>query len=888
MSDRRAVAIASSTTDPIARSEPVGHAIGELRTALEARGIQVELAELLDSAHPGRHVVLVAGAGSPHAKRVLKRAGVSVPRAPEALGLVAHEFADERVILACGTDERGLTYAVLELADRVAHASNPFDALWVDEPLVQQPVNEVRSVARLIVSESDDKPWFHDRDFWRRYLSMLVAQRFNRLNLMVGLGYNFPWHITDSYLYFAYPFLVDVPGYGVRIPQLPIEERERNLEMLRFISGEAVGRGLDFQFGLWTHAYEWFDSPDARYTIEGLTPDNHAAYCRDALVALLEACPQIGGLTIRTHGESGIRERSWDFWRTVLDGPARSGRPVRIDLHSKGLDEETLRIALATGLPVTVSPKYAAEHMGLPYHQAAIRLSERRTVWRDGRPVSEKDRFMLTSDGSRPFTRYGYADFLREDRPYSVVFRIWPGTQRVLLWGDPAMAAGFGRNSSIGGSQGLEWADPLSLKGREGTGLRGSRDGYADASLSPLIDWEKYEYTYRLVGRLTYDPDSEPETWRRYLRTEFGPAARDAEEALANASRILPLVTTAHHPSASNNYYWPEIYTDMPIVRSEGSPEPYYYDSPMPKRFGTVSPLDPEIFASVAEFVAELVKGTPSGRYSPLDVARWLEQLSTDATQHLAQMQAELSDPTTPSARRLHADVAIQEALGRFFAGKLRAAVLYEIALHSASRLPLRRALSAYRAARKAWSQAVHSAEGVYVDDLTFGPQPWLRGTWRDRLPAMDQDLDALAALANAELPRDNVADALARRVIALAERRPPTVEVTHSPPRSFRRGSPVPVRLAPEAPVDGHVALVRLRYRHLDQSDEYVEVELQRGRAGFRGVIPGDYTNSPFPLQYFFVLSDGAGAAWLHPGLGSDLSRQPYYVLRPDGHGEQ
>ena len=107
--------------------------------------------------------------------------------------------------------------------------------------------------------------------------------------------------------------------------------------------------------------------------------------------------------------------------------------------------------------------------------------------------------------------------FLREDRPYSVVFRIWPGTQRVLLWGDPAMAAGFGRNSSIGGSQGLEWADPLSLKGREGTGLRGSRDGYADASLSPLIDWEKYEYTYRLVGRLTYDPNSEPEIGRAHV-----------------------------------------------------------------------------------------------------------------------------------------------------------------------------------------------------------------------------------------------------------------------------------------------------------------------------------------------------------------------------------
>lgn len=41
--------------------------------------------------------------------------------------------------------------------------------------------------------------------------------------------------------------------------------------------------------------------------------------------------------------------------------------------------------------------------------------------------------------------------------------------------------------------------------------------------------------------------------------------AAPAEAALASASRILPLVTTAHHPSAANNRYWPEMYTNMPV-----------------------------------------------------------------------------------------------------------------------------------------------------------------------------------------------------------------------------------------------------------------------------------------------------------------------------------
>ncbi len=228
-----------------------------------------------------------------------------------------------------GSDVRGLVYAVLELADRVEHGDDPLEAMRVDTPAVERPANPVRSVARLFTSEVHDKPWFHDEGFWRRYLSMVVAQRFNRVNLMVGLGYNFPWRIMDPYLYFAYPFLVDVPGSGVRVPQLSDEERDRNLAMLRFISDEAVARGLEFRFGMWTHAFRWFESEDAPYTIEGLDADRHAAYCGEAIGILLDACPSIGGLTLRTHGESGVPERSWDFWKKVFDGIVRVGPPDR-------------------------------------------------------------------------------------------------------------------------------------------------------------------------------------------------------------------------------------------------------------------------------------------------------------------------------------------------------------------------------------------------------------------------------------------------------------------------------------------------------------------------------------------------------------------------------
>lgn len=874
------IAVVRRLDDGLARRPAVDWAIGQLRAALEAKGTEVDLLDGVPAPDHAGTVLIVAGSRDVGAERILRGAGVSVPDVPEALGLVPDASGEGRATLACGSDERGLVYAVLELADRVVHAADPLGALAVETPVVERPANQVRSVARCFASETDDKPWFHDEGWWRRYLSMLVAQRFNRLNLMVGLGYNFHRHITDSYLYFPYPFLVDLPAYGVRIPQLPAEERERNLHMLRFASREAVARGLDFQLGIWTHADEWIDSPDARYTIEGLTPDRHAAYCRDALQAVLEACPQIGGLTIRTHGESGIPERSWDFWRTVLDGVAGCGRRVNLDLHPKGLDQQTLEIALATDLPITLSPKYAAEHMGLPYHQTAIRELDRPPTDRD-QETTGKAAYMNVCEGTRPFTRYSYGDFLREDRPYDVVFRIWPGTQRVLLWGDPALASGFGRLASIAGTQGFEWADPLSLKGREGTALPGPRDGYADPALSSADDWEKYAYTYRLFGRLTYDPDAEPETWRRHLRTAYGPVAAPAEAALASASRILPLVTTAHHPSGSNNYYWPEIYTDIGIVGKDGSVETHYYDTPTPKRFGTVGPLDPEIFVGAEESVREALDGRPSGRYSPLDVAGWLERLSDEAVEQLGRIEVEDPEPSDPEVRRLVIDVGIQAALGRFFAGKMRAAVLYELSGQTADRTALQRAAEAHRTARSAWATAVDRASGVYVDDLTYGPQPWLRGTWSDRLPAIDADLDAMTELARSLPPYAATADPGADRTMRLLTHGSPGVALEHRPPDPFVRGEGITIALDLTDAAGAEIGGVSLRFRHLDQSKLYEQVEMDREEDRYVATIDGRYSDSPYAVQYLFVVREADGRAWLHPGLDADLSNQPYYVVR-------
>ena len=857
-----AVSLALNPSDPVAAAAPVQWAAQELEQALADAGATVHRVERPEQAPSGEFCVVVSGSRVPLAAAALRSAGVTVPDGPECLALVAAKPAGRPALLASGSDARGLVYALLEVADRVRH-SPPSEPLRYDKPMVEQPANAVRSAMRSFTCESLDKPWFYDREMWPHYLTMLANSRFNRLHLAFGIGYDSLRDVADSYFLFLYPFLLDVPGYHVRVSNLPDEERDRNLETLRFISQQTVERGIDFELGIWMHGYELAASPRARYLIEGLSAATHAAYCRDALTALLRACPAISSLGLRIHGESGVAEGSYDFWRTVYDGARRSGRPVELDLHAKGIDTSMIEAALATGLPVNVSPKFWAEHLGMPYHQADIRELERPVAGRTGTGL------MALSSGARSFTRYGYADLLRDDRKYTVRHRVWPGTQRVLLSGDPGAAAAYARAFQFCGSKGADLMEPLTFRGRQGTASATSRIGYAGQALAPRWDWEKYAYWYRVNGRLLYNPDTAPEVWRRPWRSEFGAGAAAAETALAHASRILPTITTAHLPSAANATYWPEVYWNQPIVAVAG-PSPYS-DTPAPRTFGNVSPLDPQLFSRMSDFAAELLQGQRSGKYSPIDVAGWLEDFADAAEKGLAQA----GNPESVEFRRLAIDVDLQAGLGRFFAAKFRSGVLYAIHEKSGDRGALEEALKAYRAARDAWARRDRSAR-AYGADLSVSSAFTERGQWTDRLAAIDADIAQMERLLAAAKPSDDprvraaVAEALTRPRRDAARRR-------HRPPARFRPKEALALEIAVARPV----ASVRLYYRHVSQAERFESVEMQPQASLYRASIPATYTDSPYPLQYYFEVRESQDKAWLHPGFAADLSNQPYFVVQ-------
>lgn len=779
---------------------------------------------------------------------------------PEAYAVLRQDDA----VVVVSNDETGLRCGLLELAARVAAGAN----LAGTTPFAEQPAVPVRGVVRSFSSVDEDRSWFHDKQFWTEYLTWLAASRFNRFHLALGMQYNYGADrhgATDNYLCFAYPFLFDVDGYDVRAEGVGADEQKRNLEMLRFIAAESKRRGLKFQLGLWNHAYDYGRDSVHRYPITGIGPDDHAAYCGAAIARLLTECPDIDGLTFRVHYEGGIHDEGHEvFWRAVFEGANSVGRPLEIDMHAKGVDQALLDAVDLPNLSPVLSAKYWAEHVGLPYHQASIRAREA------AKPIPAGHEMKGITEFSRRFTRYGYGDFLREDRTVDLMFRVWPGTQKLLAWGDPAIAAGYGRLSTFAGSRGVDLCEPLFFKGRKGSGEPGGRDPYVrdDLRLPGNREWTKYRYGYLLWGRLLYNPDSEPETWRRHLRATYGAAAADVEEALSPLSRILPLVTVVHGVGGSNNGYWPEVYLNLPISSRVHS-DHYVRDTDAPANWGGVSPFDPTTFYGIDEYVAALAEGELSAKYTPLEVAAWIEGMVTDGQRALERAR-QSADQSDPQVRRVLIDLEILVRLGRFFAGKFRAAVDYSTYRATGAVDSLESALRVYRAARDEYAEIPVIVDGVYQRDLRFGIETSEHGHWAVRVPDMDTDLASLAE----ELQEADTRQATA---LPVAPARPDTPGVEHSVPENFERGKPVTLSLEV---VDPDVVGATLHYRHVDQSESWQQVPMESSGQTLEGTIDGEYTATTYPLMYFFSVRHRNGGQALYPGLAADLSNQPYVVL--------
>lgn len=891
------IRIALSGTDKtIMETAQVKWAIGQFASTAEVFWERTPASALPSD---GFYRVCLLHAGSPQGAACLTRANADVPVLLGSYAIIPSAGTAPPGADLVAKDPVGFMYALLELHDILVRAPSREALLRVPDGRLRAPATPVRAIGRAFTSAAHDQGWYRSAEFWDKYLTMLAKNRFNQFDLAFGIGYDFPVHVTDAYFLFAYPFWVRVPGYDVAAAGLDPEEREANLAYLKLIATECSRRGLAFHLGLWTHSYRNSESPRANFLIEGLRDADHANYCRDALGLLLSECPEIRGVTLRTHGESGVPEGTEGFWGALFEA-CKQARPTgtfTIDLHAKGLTPRLIELAAATGCHVVVSAKFSAEHMGLPYQQASIREIDRLGRHQVGSSSQENEvrltaqRLMALSLTSRSATRYSYGDFLTRSRDYDVTYRIWPGTQKLLAWADPLFANAYARASRFCGSSGLEVMEPLSFRGRRGSGLGGvfPRSGYlGDVQLDWQFDWEKYRDTYEVWGDALFG-------YQR-PRLALGALGRSEDDrgavlqALAKASRILPLVTSAHLPSAANVHYWPEIYTMPPVSKAvAGRSNVYLGDSSRPVRLGTISPLDPVVFSSAREFAEQWAKGTPDGRYSPLDVADWLVQLSTgvEADVRLAGRESALAPADVLRLR----DAQALAQLGIYFARLFVAAVAYELYDVTGSTGYLGSAVQALKSAIDVWREVADALDDLYVEDLAFGEVAEGRGDWRLRLPEMEEEL--------AQLRSDLGVFGGQAGQVAQPERAEMFTLSTSRLPDTLERRLPVPpgkleaallsggpcglkvrLRLDGSWVVQNDIEAVCLHYRHVNQLEVYEVTQMvSRGEGVFEATVPAEYLADEYPIQYFCEVRSGDQRRARLPSLGPGFDSQPYRV---------
>jgi hypothetical protein len=309
----------------------------------------------------------------------------------------------------------------------------------------------------------------------------------------------------------------------------------------------------------------------------------------------------------------------------------------------------------------------------------------------------------------------------------------------------------------------------------------------------------------------------------------------------------------------------------MPMARE--MPASPYFDTPVPRNFQNVTPLDPQLFLSCSQYAEELLRGRRSCKYSPTEVAHWLETIADEADNALASA----GKPASIDATRLAIDITVQALLGRFYAAKLRAGVLMALYERSGDATALKGCQAQYREAVVQWQKIVAKTHGIYASDLGISDRLTEHGQWADKRALITSDLAAVEAL----LPKsdgDAKAGVVAERIMHREDTKRGPLAIGHETPAAFTRGEACPLSIS----VNETLVEATLWVRRVTAAERWSAITMTVAPSGWQGTIPASLTDGAYPLQYYFELRADDEKVWLAPGFNATQSNQPYVVVRP------
>jgi hypothetical protein len=824
-------------------SMPARHGIEKLESALRVRGVIVS--ETSADIKEADMVILagITGISGPAVDYLGSRA----PSDREALFVRrAATYRKKPAIVLCGGDGTGLMYAALDLAQRVSWTvtvSNPFAfARSVNE----KPFLRDRGVVAFTMNRANFESHLYDAKYWERYFDMLAEDRINEFVLIFG-------YEDGGYFAPLYPYFFDVDGFpDVKVVGLTAEQQKKNLDSFKTLIRLAGERGIRVKPGIWEHIYRgggqkgqisW--APDGTKPtpglVWGLNAQNLVPYTVAALDNFYRLFPEIKETQFRMHNESGLLDSEIDsFWHEIFRFYATRRPDIELELRAKGLDKSVIRDAQAQGLHIHIDTKIWMEQMGLPYHPTHI---------------NREDQYNA---------RQSYADLLEYPQTYWVNWTLWNGgTQRLLEWSDPEYARRMAQNAHLYGGKGYVVTEMEATKMLSDPPSDPVRDFFNDRYKYFDYEFERYWAFYRVMGRLAYDPDTSSDVWsQEYIRRFGASAGPHVMRALELSSQVLPRVVAASVP-----------YSMFPTTT--GWPEMMHMGS-LPQYAAREEGSDIAQFENVRDEAKRILSGDDTAMRRPEDTSRWFTQTSDSILREVAAAEKAARDPQSNELKATLTDAKILAGIARYHAARQLGAVAYNLYKLSGSLPAFDQAIIYEGQAVDAWKEIIAAADDQYIDDMYFGSD--LRGFphhWKNELPALEKSFAELQAERASAHP---VAGAEAVLPSLEGKPDPPAVSLLPLPSDGASPGADFTVRAKVTA--SAGVRWIRLRYRHLNQKEDYETLAMRReGTTGIYGAsIPGSFITTQWDLIFYVEVVDNHGTGRIYP----DLEHETPYVIEP------
>jgi hypothetical protein len=513
-------------------------AAGDVKTALESKGFQVEMLSLssLKSDYAKKKIV-IALASNADVTKLLTSAGGTIPTGlgEQAYGLRTTKKG-KHSFWVLGGDENGAMYGALQIAENIGadgfsgsynSQESPFmlnRGMKLNMPLDKRVPTYVGGWSSFSTTKAIPHVW--DITFWKKLIDQQARYRYNMLSVWV----HHPFPALVKLADYPKASLPNIEGFDGFVKEL---DHEKRVAFWREVMQYAHSRGMKFYFFNWNIYVDYAKDqyPDITATRNNATTLD---YMYKSMQALIETYPELDGFGISAgdgmmgesqgfNGDSNLKTQwTYDaFGKAVKDyvtkNPSRKFNLIHRGIGSSPeiVNEKYAPLKDVKNVTLNYSHKYAQAHM----------YSTPTPKW---------------TNSIQSCTKLGMKSWvtIRNDDYF------------YFNWGDPEFVRAY--------MYGIPDKETV-------TGMYIGSDGYTPSrtyfckndAMNGQLEVERRWYMEMLWGRISYNPQINDDVFKNMLAKRFPSVSADKLfQAWSLASRALPKVTELIMGKWSLDFHW--------------------------------------------------------------------------------------------------------------------------------------------------------------------------------------------------------------------------------------------------------------------------------------------------------------------------------------------